>query len=90
MFSSFVLQAPDMDFTIYAISGRESASLNYPRSLRLSFFLSPTSVYLTMVGVEGYFSFDHTQGHTTVRRTPLDEGSARRREEAGLRSEFCW
>jgi hypothetical protein len=24
------------------------------------------------------FSLDHTQTHTTVRRTPLDEGSARR------------
>ena len=32
-----------------------------------------------MVGVEGYFSLDHTQGHTIVGRTPLDEGSARRR-----------
>jgi hypothetical protein len=45
----------------------------------LSFFLSPTSVYLTRLGVEGYYySFDHTQGHTTVGRTPLDEWSARR------------
>jgi hypothetical protein len=26
------------------------------------------------------FSFDHTQTHTTVGRTPLDEGSARRRD----------
>jgi choline dehydrogenase-like flavoprotein len=25
-------------------------------------------------------SFDHTQAHTTVGRTPLDEGSARRRD----------
>jgi hypothetical protein len=25
-------------------------------------------------------SFDHTQTHTTVSRTPLDEGSARRRD----------
>jgi hypothetical protein len=25
-------------------------------------------------------SFDHTQTHTTVGRTPLDEGSARRRD----------
>ena len=33
-----------------------------------------------MEGVEGYFTFDHTQGHTTVGRTPLDERSARRRD----------
>jgi hypothetical protein len=45
------------------------------------FFLSPTSFYLTMVGVEGYFSLDHAQGHTTVGKTPLDEGSARRRDQ---------
>jgi hypothetical protein len=44
----------------------------------LSFILSPTSVYLTRLGVEGYYSSDHTQRHTTVGRTPLDEGSARR------------
>ena len=48
--------------------------------LKIFFFLSPTSVYLTMVGVEGYFSLDHIQGHATVGRTPLDEGSARRRD----------
>ena len=33
-----------------------------------------------MVGVVGYFLLDHTQRHTTVGRTPLDEGSARRRD----------
>jgi hypothetical protein len=27
-----------------------------------------------------YFSLDHTQTHTTAGRTPLDEGSARRRD----------
>jgi hypothetical protein len=44
----------------------------------LSFFsLSPTSFYLTMVGVEGFIALDRTKGHTTVGRTPLDEGSAR-------------
>ena len=36
------------------------------------FFLSPTSFYLTSLGVEGYsFTWSHT---TTVGRTPLDEG----------------
>jgi hypothetical protein len=30
--------------------------------------------------VSRLFSFDHTQTHTTVGRTPLDEGSARRRD----------
>jgi hypothetical protein len=44
------------------------------------FFLSPTSFYLTRLGVEGYYSFDFTQWHNTVGRTPLDEGSARRRD----------
>jgi hypothetical protein len=46
----------------------------------LTYFLCPTSFYLTRLGVEGYYSYDHTQGHTTVARTLLDEGSARRRE----------
>ena len=31
-----------------------------------------------MVRRRGVIAFDHTQGHTTVGRTPLDEGSARR------------
>ena len=39
----------------------------------LSFFLVQPLFYLTMV-----IAFDHTKGHTTVGRTPLDEGSARR------------
>jgi hypothetical protein len=29
-------------------------------------------------------SFDHTERHTTVGRTPLDEGSARRRGEGDI------
>jgi hypothetical protein len=37
--------------------------------------------YLLTVGVEVVlFSLDHTQTHTTVGRTPLDEGSASRRD----------
>jgi hypothetical protein len=33
------------------------------------------------VSVEGFdFSLEHAQAHTTVGRTPLDEGSARRRD----------
>jgi hypothetical protein len=43
------------------------------------FFLSPTSVYITRLGVEGYYSFDLTEWHKTGGKTPLDEGSARRR-----------
>jgi hypothetical protein len=36
---------------------------------------------LLTVGVEGFvISFDYTQTHTTVSRTPLDEGSAHRRD----------
>jgi hypothetical protein len=33
-----------------------------------------------MIRCRGVIAFDHIQGHTTVSRTPLDEGSARRRE----------
>jgi hypothetical protein len=44
-----------------------------------SFVVLPSPTYLFTVGVEGfYFSLDHTQTHTTVGRTPLDEGSAHR------------
>jgi hypothetical protein len=44
-------------------------------------FRSPSLFYLLAVGVEVVlFSHDHTQTHTTVSRTPLDEGSARRRD----------
>jgi hypothetical protein len=48
-------------------------------SFFVSFFLSPTSFSLTMVRCTGIIAFDHTQGYTTVGRTPLDEGSARHR-----------
>jgi hypothetical protein len=44
-------------------------------------FRNPDRFYLRTVGVEVvYFSLDHTQTHTTVGRTPLDEGAARRRD----------
>jgi hypothetical protein len=44
------------------------------------FAVLPSSTYLFTVGVEGFlFSLDHIQTHTTVGKTPLDEGSARRR-----------
>jgi hypothetical protein len=39
-----------------------------------------SSTYLFTAGVKGFvISLDHTQTHTTVGRTPLDGGSARRR-----------
>jgi hypothetical protein len=45
------------------------------------FVALPSSTYFFTVGVEGFdFSLDCTQTHTTVGRTPLDEGSARRRD----------
>jgi hypothetical protein len=46
-----------------------------------SFVVLPSSTYLFTVGVEVVclFSLNHTQTHTTVGRTPLDEGSACRR-----------
>jgi hypothetical protein len=44
-------------------------------------YRSPDLFYLLTVGRRGCLvSFDHTQTHTTVCRTPLDEGSARRRD----------
>jgi hypothetical protein len=43
-------------------------------------FLVQLLFYLTMVRCRGVIAFDHTQGHTTVGRTPLDEGSARLRD----------
>jgi hypothetical protein len=45
-------------------------------------FRSPSLFYLLVHSrCPGYlFSLDHTQAHTTVGRTPLDEGSARRRD----------
>jgi hypothetical protein len=49
-------------------------------SFFLSFFLSPTSFCLTTVRCRGVITHDHTGGHITVGRTPLDEGSARRRD----------
>jgi hypothetical protein len=46
-------------------------------------YRSPYLFYLLTAGVEVFvFSLDHTQTHTTVGRTPLDEGSARRRDLA--------
>jgi hypothetical protein len=47
----------------------------------LHFVLLPSSTYLFTAGVEGFsFALDHTQTHTTLGRTPLHEGSARRRD----------
>jgi hypothetical protein len=49
--------------------------------INVPFAVLPSSTYLFTAGVEGFdFSLDHTQTHTTVGRTPLDEGSARRRD----------
>jgi hypothetical protein len=45
------------------------------------FVVLPSSTCFFTAGVEGFdFSRYHTQTHTTVGRTPLDEGSARRRD----------
>jgi hypothetical protein len=47
----------------------------------LFFVVLPSSTYLFTAGVEGFdFSLDHSQGLATFGRTPLDEGSARRRD----------
>jgi hypothetical protein len=45
-------------------------------------FCSPSLSYLLVHSrCRGFlFSLDHTQTHTTVGRTPLDEGAARRRD----------
>jgi hypothetical protein len=47
------------------------------------FVVLPSSTYLFTVGVEVFFfliSVGHARTHTTVGRTPPDEGSARRRD----------
>jgi hypothetical protein len=45
------------------------------------FVVLPSSTYLFTVNVQDFdFSLDHTQAHITFGRTPLDEGSARRRD----------
>jgi hypothetical protein len=45
----------------------------------LTYPVLPSSTYLFTLGVESFvISLDHTQTHTTVGRTPLDEGSAPR------------
>jgi hypothetical protein len=45
------------------------------------FVALPSSTYLFTEGVEGFpLAIDHTQTHTTISRTPLDEGSAPRRD----------
>jgi hypothetical protein len=45
------------------------------------FVALPSFTYLLTLGVEGFlFSLGHTQTHITFGRTPLDEGSARRRD----------
>jgi hypothetical protein len=46
------------------------------------YFRSPSLFYLLVHSRCGgfLFSLDHTQAHTTVGRTALDEGSARRRD----------
>jgi hypothetical protein len=47
----------------------------------IRFAVLPSSTYFFTVGVECLiFSRDRTQTHTTVGRTPLDGGSARRRD----------
>jgi hypothetical protein len=50
--------------------------------LKYRFVVLPSSAYLFTAGVRGFFLFslDHTHTHTTVCMTPLDEGSARRRD----------
>jgi hypothetical protein len=54
------------------------------RFVSFRFVVLPSSTDLFTVGVEGfYFSLGHTQTHTTVGMTPLDEGSAEMEEVTG-------
>ena len=64
-------------------------SWGFQISYYISFFLSLTSLYLLAVGVEVIvapvhiqwpYTHTHTHTHTTLGRTPIDEGSARRRD----------
>jgi hypothetical protein len=55
----------------------------FSKKIFVSFVVLPSSTYLFTAGVEGlysYFAFVHAQTHTTLGRTPLDEGSASRRD----------
>jgi hypothetical protein len=60
-------------------------SVNYAK--HYPFFLSSvlSSAYLLIVGVEVIVALDHTQTHK-LGRTPLDEGSARRRTSTWQRT----
>jgi hypothetical protein len=52
-----------------------------PHEYSCPFAVLPSCTYLFTAGVECFYLFlDHTQTHTTVGRTPLDKGSARRRD----------
>jgi hypothetical protein len=54
---------------------------DFKRTKGTRFVVLPSSTYLFTVRVEVfYFSLNHTQAHTTVSGTPLDEGSASRRD----------
>jgi hypothetical protein len=70
----------------FATSYRHTMHLNTRDITRipgpLFSFRSPSLFYLLVHSrCRGFlFSLDHTQTHTTVGRTPLDEGSARRRD----------
>jgi len=63
-----------------------SNMLSFQTSTEISSFLILSFLYLLIVGMVGYFciwslSMTHTYTHThTLGRTPLDEGSARRRD----------
>jgi hypothetical protein len=45
-----------------------------------NYFVTVFKLFLSQSGVEGYYSFDHTQGHNAVGRIPMDDGSAHRRD----------
>jgi hypothetical protein len=64
----------------FASARRLVSKLTYLTPFFLSFFLILNCFYLLIVGVFGYcWSISHSMTHTLV-RTPLDEGSARRRD----------
>jgi hypothetical protein len=65
----------------------QPAFINTVMNLRVRWFILlclvlPSSTYVFTVGVEVFFvmSLDYAQTHATVGKTPLDEGSALRRD----------
>jgi hypothetical protein len=79
-YQHYVTGGPLVSFNVLAVSSNDVVSARTyevrPNFVSQPFPLLPTHSRCRCC----LFSLDHTQTHTTVGRTPLDEGSARRRD----------